>query len=145
MYSRNGRHRDAVRDGAEVFTWRRVIAFPDIRVRSPFSCKWRSRQFAARFSVPSSYHLIDTLPRRKEVFSIFGTGVIQSRVIFSLFAPKRTVVNRPFIFSLIPLWISSGKHPQCWRNGAAKCRAHAVVLLCDVEEYVACKTLNVGS
>jgi hypothetical protein len=33
--------------------------------------RWRSRQFAARFSVPSSYHLMETLPGAKEVFFTF--------------------------------------------------------------------------
>jgi hypothetical protein len=39
-----------------------------IAVWSPRVARWRSMQLAATFSVPSSNHLISTLPGAKEVF-----------------------------------------------------------------------------
>jgi hypothetical protein len=49
-----------------------------IAVCSPRVPRWRSMQFAATFSVPSSNHLIDTLPRSKFTSLTVENGLIQS-------------------------------------------------------------------
>lgn len=55
----------------DMFTLRGIVAFPDDgRFVAAFS-KMAVGQFAARFSVPSSYHLMETLPGAKEVFFTF--------------------------------------------------------------------------
>src|SRR4051794_28737296 len=47
-------------------------------VWSPRFSRWRSMQFQATFSTPSSNHLIEMLPGAKETFSTLWNGLIQS-------------------------------------------------------------------
>src|SRR6266567_631668 len=46
-------------------------------VWSPRLSRWRSMQFQATFSTPSSNHLIEMLPGAKETFSTLVNGFIQ--------------------------------------------------------------------
>src|SRR3977135_1621940 len=48
-----------------------------IAVWSPRVARWRSMQFQATFSTPSSNHLIEILPGAKEAFSTLWNGLIQ--------------------------------------------------------------------
>src|SRR5947208_12782600 len=49
-----------------------------IAVWSPRLARWRSMQFQAAFSTPSSNHLIEILPGANETFSTLWKGFIQS-------------------------------------------------------------------
>src|SRR6266436_9710045 len=48
-----------------------------IAVWSPRLSRWRSMQFQATLSTPSSNHLIEMLPGAKETFSTLWNGLIQ--------------------------------------------------------------------
>src|SRR5205807_9614516 len=50
-----------------------------IAVWLPRLARWRSMQFQATFSTPSSNHLMEMLPGAKEEFSILVGAFIQSR------------------------------------------------------------------
>lgn len=55
----------------DVFTLRGIVAFPDDgRFVAAFG-KMAVRAVRRQFSVPSSYHLMETLPGAKEVFFTF--------------------------------------------------------------------------
>src|SRR6267154_5061275 len=49
-----------------------------IAVWSPFLCRWRSMQFQATLSTPSSNHLIEMWPGANDTFSILDGAFIQS-------------------------------------------------------------------
>ncbi|CPR70395.1 Uncharacterised protein [Salmonella enterica subsp. enterica serovar Bovismorbificans] len=118
----------AIRD---MFTLRRVIAFPDnggaIAIFLQMAVKTVRRQIQRAVLVPFNRHIAW---RKGGVFHfLVRRDPIEN---FSLFAPKRIgVVNRLFIFSLILLWIYQATIRNVGGNGVFMCLAHAVVLLVE--------------
>src|ERR1700752_5499679 len=69
-----------------------------IAVWLPRLARWRSMQFQAAFSTPSSNHLIEMLPGAKETFSILWGALIQStRLAWSAQKPLGSLTERSYI------------------------------------------------
>src|SRR5436305_14840327 len=69
-----------------------------IAVWSPRLSRWRSMQFQAALSTPSSNHLIEMLPGANETFSTLWKGFIQSmRLACSLQKPLGSETERAYI------------------------------------------------
>src|ERR1700753_3972252 len=67
-------------------------------VWSPRVCRWRSMQFQATLSTPSSNHLIEILPGAKELFSTLVNGFIQPiRLACSRQKPLGSLTERAYI------------------------------------------------
>ena len=69
-----------------------------IAVWWPRLARWRSTQLKQALSVPSSNHLIETLPGAKEVFLTLENGLIQSRrLACSAQNPFGSLIERAYI------------------------------------------------
>src|SRR5204863_1782365 len=69
-----------------------------IAVWSPRLSRWRSMQFQAALSTPSSNHLIEMLPGAKDTFSTLWKGFIQSmRLACSAQKPLGSDTERAYI------------------------------------------------
>src|SRR3984957_1489155 len=69
-----------------------------IAVWSPRVCRWRSMQFQAAFSTPSSNHLMEMLPGANDQFSILVGAFIQSRrLACSAQKPLGSEIERVYI------------------------------------------------
>src|SRR3978361_1492968 len=67
-------------------------------VWSPRLARWRSMQFQATLSTPSSNHLIEILPGAKDEFSTLVKGLIQSiRLACSVQNPLGSPIERAYI------------------------------------------------
>src|ERR1700680_3000675 len=67
-------------------------------VWSPRVARWRSMQFQATFSTPSSNHLIEMLPGAKDAFSTLVKGLIQPmRLPCSAQKPLGALIERAYI------------------------------------------------
>src|SRR5882757_3302737 len=68
-------------------------------VWSPRVARWRSMQFQATFSTPSSNHLIEMLPGAKDTFSTLVKGFIQPmRLACSAQKPLGSDTERAYIW-----------------------------------------------
>src|SRR3954447_2713409 len=69
-----------------------------IAVWLPRLFRWRSMQFQATLSTPSSNHLIEMLPGANDEFSTFVKGLIQSiRLPCSAQKPSGSEIDRAYI------------------------------------------------
>src|SRR6266700_6908097 len=80
------------------FDWEGSSPSQMMAVWSPRLSRWRSMQFQATLSTPSSNHLMEMLPGAKETFSTLWNGLIQPiRLPCSAQKPLGSETERAYI------------------------------------------------
>src|SRR6476659_3145245 len=110
-------------------------------VWSPRVCRWRSMQFHATLSTPSSNHLIEMLPGSKDVFSTLVKGFIQPmRLACSVQKPSGSLIDCAYISRYLASFTQARVAHSAGTSYVVSCVAKTALVL-----FITCPPANIAN